>query len=664
MKAGRGLTLLMVLSTSCLLLAPPAMAEEDKLYNYLLRFADAIHLFQQKKFKEAEPLANKLVEEAARDGFDKPGAAAKYRCPSGLDKVTPLLRIPRAAGDIYKRVYIEMLELRGTTRTANNHLVEGLADLEKAMELCPRFAEGRVGLALHYRQKKEYDKALSEIDKALKLDPKLHHAFYTRALIYHDMGKPDLEAQAYAESEKLAAQEGLQLSDFMDRNTARDGSVNQAGATRLIEVHPLSAGAIATYAENINRQRPEDALKYANIAIALSPDQPFGYFTRADVYLDLGKFKEAAADANKALTIQPDSLDMRISRSLAYLNINRLDDALADLNTVIQRAPDWTDAYTYRSAVYIARGEYKKALVDGKKAVTVDPDYSMAYNNLGICYARLNLLEDARHAFETAVRLERKTRGYAGPLLRFNLGSIYQRLNKIEMANKEYDNVLIADPVFPVRMFSKAATAAQLGCRDEEIKQSLRTGIPPGIPFLDRERMIDTASVLSRLIVLAPRKSESRFNRALANLCLNQCDTANVDLRQFLNFKSPHSDKAALLSYLCADRKQQVWQGRKELKKSMKQFKSPALTALGRFFLGETSEEQVLQQVKDNADGTTVHSLLGFYYLTRDVNTKAKQHIEWTLLKGDRETAEYILALSELEHLCKQQRGPATSMAP
>lgn len=637
------------------LLPLPAVATDDKLYDSLLRFGTALDALQSRRYQDAEVQAVKLYDEAKRDGFDKPDASTRYKCSSGLDKVTPLIRFPKKYGNVYQRLFVEIRKLRASARSALGKNAEAGEELLSITEQYPDFADAKCALARHYTRIKQYDKALAELEKAERINPQLISISYTRGLIFQEMGNREQEQKAVLEFNKLRVSQEREISKFIGGTSSGDVKLDEKRAESLMELHPTQPGPIAAYAEIISVSRLLDSKKYASIAIAIGPLMPFGYVSRADINLDLNQFKEAEDDASKAILIDPKNLDMRITRALAYLNTNRLADSLADLNFAIDHVPSWALPYSYRAAVYIAQGDYKKALVDSKTAVRIQPDDPLGYNNLGVCFSRLKMYPSAQQAFEKMVRLERSGSGFAGPLARFNLGRCYQDQNKDDLAKKQYDKTLISEPNFPELMFKKSATATQSGYRDQELKTTLQTGKLPSIPFVQRDCIEDSSALFTRKMELVPRNNRSRYDRGLTHACLNRSDDAASDLDQFVAKEKERSDRAILMAYLCHERAKQSDEAKKALRANLSKISDQSLSSLAHFCLGDSSEAQVIKQTGSITGDTIIHCDLGYYYMTRGDRSKAKPHIEWAVLHGDRQTMEYVLALTELERMCGRQ---------
>ena len=58
-----------------------------------------------------------------------------------------------------------------------------------------------------------------------------------------------------------------------------------------------------------------------------------------------------------------------------------------------------------RARAHIAANEFQQAIDSLKQSLAIDPDFACSYNALGVAQSRLGRIEEARRAFETAVKL-------------------------------------------------------------------------------------------------------------------------------------------------------------------------------------------------------------------------------------------------------------------
>lgn len=203
-----------------------------------------------------------------------------------------------------------------------------------------------------------------------------------------------------------------------------------------------------------------------------------------------------------------------------------------------------------------------------------------------------------------------------------------------------------------VKMFSSAASGAQHGTRDSDIRNALSTGKMPRSPFVNQLGISESRRLLERTVALAPRKREARYNSALASICLNLNKQAAEQLEMFLQSRSAWTDRASILLYLCRLRLGQEELAKRELKAYLPRLRDPVTIALAKFFVGEGSESAIFSAANNTASSTLANSYLGHYYQSKNDTAKAKNYISATLQHGQRMTIEYVIALAELERMC------------
>jgi TolA-binding protein len=116
----------------------------------------------------------------------------------------------------------------------------------------------------------------------------------------------------------------------------------------------------------------------------------------------------------------------RFIRAQSLVNLNRQDEAITDYNVILN---DWTSPYTEQSLIsmaklYLAQKKYNDAIVFLKKLETnseYKADYNFAIDNLLLCYAKMEMPDDAlnyvkliRENEKTSQEDKYKTGLYAG----------------------------------------------------------------------------------------------------------------------------------------------------------------------------------------------------------------------------------------------------------
>ena len=74
----------------------------------------------------------------------------------------------------------------------------------------------------------------------------------------------------------------------------------------------------------------QKAIKDYGIAIKLNPEDPYSYFNRGSLKIDLKDYKNAIIDLSKAIELDPGNKDAFALRGIAYEEIDDMDSACED----------------------------------------------------------------------------------------------------------------------------------------------------------------------------------------------------------------------------------------------------------------------------------------------------------------------------------------------
>ena len=155
--------------------------------------------------------------------------------------------------------------------------------------------------------KKEYDKAIADYNEAIRLDPKMRHAFNNRG-------------------HRLVRQEGVRQGD-----------------RRLQRGHP--ARSRSTPSAYNNRGRLGDKKEYDkaiadyNEAIRLDPKYAGAFNNRGNAWYDKKEYDKAIADYNEAIRLDPKIAAAFNNRGIAWYDKKEYDKAIADYNEAIRLDP-------------------------------------------------------------------------------------------------------------------------------------------------------------------------------------------------------------------------------------------------------------------------------------------------------------------------------------
>ena len=155
-------------------------------------------------------------------------------------------------------------------------------------------------------------------------------------------------------------------------------------------------------------------IEYAERAIKMDPEEPFGYVVSRGFYTLLGKYDEALKIIENAATLAPndqmvlgnlaaqfmymDQIDeaVRISNQMVRLGPNphiafervrgltlmlagREDQAIEVFEDLVRREPKWWDGRIHLAAAYANAGRLDQARIITKKILEQDPTHTASY---------------------------------------------------------------------------------------------------------------------------------------------------------------------------------------------------------------------------------------------------------------------------------------------
>jgi tetratricopeptide (TPR) repeat protein len=320
-----------------------------------------------------------MIEQAGRDTEARSILTCGERLSqwSGQDNDSQLCMLSDLAEDntLDDQHRSEAYRLRGRIYRQLVRYDEALTDLTRAIDLDPKSDRAIADRGETYQAMGRYEEALTDLTRAIDLDPKYHWAIADRGETYRLMGR-------YEEA----------LTDL----------------TRAIDLDPKYHWAIARRGETYQAMgRYEEALTDLTRAIDLDPQSDWVIARRGETYRLMGRYEEALTDLTRAIDLDPQSDWVIASRGVTYRLMGRYEEALTDLTRAIDLDPKYHWAIVRRGETYRLMGRYEEALTDLTRAIDLDEDgwtyYQMALVSLGQGRAH-----DAREQLQRALHVERE----------------------------------------------------------------------------------------------------------------------------------------------------------------------------------------------------------------------------------------------------------------
>lgn len=264
---------------------------------------------------------------------------------------------------------------QGNTYLALGNVDEASRAFEQALELNPKNAAAKLGVARTLTARKQYDAALAAYREAIALDPSLDKAYIEgvkAALRKDDVQDAEALAEEYA---KVNAEGGGVLRAYVLRETGRPVEA-VALLTQLRGQHPQSVElpvhlAVAYLAAN----QPAEAERELK-AVLEQPgaDSLPARMLLIDAYQAQGKVAEIESEFRQMAAERPDDDTLQLALARSLLANKKLDEAEAIARPILDKTPESPWANYVVGACLLARGKTAESLSCLQAAAGALPD--------------------------------------------------------------------------------------------------------------------------------------------------------------------------------------------------------------------------------------------------------------------------------------------------
>ncbi|WP_372365593.1 tetratricopeptide repeat protein [Candidatus Uabimicrobium sp. HlEnr_7] len=281
---------------------------------------------------------------------------------------------------------LSALESRGIVYDFKKNYQQAVNDFSQAILISPTtfLYQSR---AFSYSKQQEYQKALIDIEKAIKLDSKNSYSYYARARIYEKTKEIKLALRDYNVAINLNPQDSTylyyraMLYDELEEYQLALRDIDSAISLKKDVYYFNRKGTIHQALKEY-----EKAITQYKKTLEINPDFLYGYYNCGLVYHQLQKYDLAIASFNKAIDKNKVYKEAYNARALSYKYIGKNEQALADQNIAISLDPKEAMSYYNRGITYEHQGKHSLAAADYKKCIALDPRYSNSYDRLARLY--------------------------------------------------------------------------------------------------------------------------------------------------------------------------------------------------------------------------------------------------------------------------------------
>lgn len=261
---------------------------------------------------------------------------------------------------------------------------------------------------------KDYDRALTNLDKALETNPLNGEAWQLRGQVYQEMANEEqdvtrhtelvnemmasfkkaeelMPAESVAEKEAMTSRMRLAWYNEYQRGAAAYSKQDYASAIQYFdnaaEIQPDSSVTYVNLAyAHISNGESNKAIEPLEMAIAKGDKSPDSYNYLADLYAESGRADESIATLEKARTMFPGNEDVMARLFNAYVRNGKADEAITLAESEVAANPNDTRILYNYGSLLLQSERYDDAIAQLRKAVELDPAYTSAVFNLGAAH--------------------------------------------------------------------------------------------------------------------------------------------------------------------------------------------------------------------------------------------------------------------------------------
>jgi tetratricopeptide (TPR) repeat protein/V8-like Glu-specific endopeptidase len=198
----------------------------------------------------------------------------------------------------------------------------------------------------------DYSGAITDLDRAIAIDPRSAESYISRAEAYVSLGKAK---QSSDDANRALRLKPNAAKAYVIRATAKIGLSDLAGA------------------------RAD-----ANRALQLNPELSSAYGIRGLTKVLSGEYRNVNTDFDRAIALDPTSVDAYLLRGQVRRFLGNFDGALADVNYVIERKSKLAEAYGTRALIKLSKDDKAGAKADAERSIALAPNSAeSAYSILG-----------------------------------------------------------------------------------------------------------------------------------------------------------------------------------------------------------------------------------------------------------------------------------------
>lgn len=316
----------------------------------------------------------------------------------------------------------EMYFLRGRIFSEMVRFQEAEGAYRKALALRPDFRGAWHNLGSNFSRQYEFQKAIDCFRKELAHHP-APQSWRGIGRAYRELNKPDSSMHAFKkaiEMDSTYAPALIDLAHILDIQGEHEAALGIA--RRALEVEPSTMAHYLVGSLLVKTQQYEASLKHLHI---VAGDWPWHHSTLYNIgqalvrigrqdearkYLqeaeDLRAVEAKITEMEKKVRLVPDDAYAHAGLGTLLRRVGRYNDAMHAYQVAISLAPDNFEFQLNAAVLEYLRGNHEAAIAILRRILEKNPDYVEAWINLGTVLVQSGNPEEARRAWEQALRYD------------------------------------------------------------------------------------------------------------------------------------------------------------------------------------------------------------------------------------------------------------------
>lgn len=349
--------------------------------------------------EESQPKSPSGQKQAALRGHPVSKLIAAEKYPEAIAALTAIIDKDAANAPAYC--------LRSFAYALVKNFSAALKDIDKAIEIDPKWPMGYNSRAALYIEERRFDEALADIDKAIALNPRLADPYTMRAIAHEKQGK---YKEVVEDCTKAIELKPTLTRAYLYRSIAHQQLKQYpqalADSSAAIKLNPKSAKSYIARAfiNKLSGDLKSSIADYSTAittALALPPTAQNkallseAYLLRSEVYATLKQNDKSIADLSEAIKLTPKAIDLVKQRGHAYYNTKQYQKALDDYTRVIDNRPHDAAQYSWRADTYDHLGQYHNQISDLTMALSLRPQHPNILQKRAYAYYKVGMLKEA-----------------------------------------------------------------------------------------------------------------------------------------------------------------------------------------------------------------------------------------------------------------------------